>query len=164
VLSKAYGVASRSTRGAISLAPRLQPGDCRPWLINVRQALACRRDSQHSAMILPVTSHIESSQARRQAEACRTWMSQVYCCRLNGLRFHVHPRSRTKVTVPVRSFCVFRDIQCPYLGTEAVWSNVANYRTLRGSAGSRRQLSRKVGNASYSVSLRIPRYRAGFCT
>ena len=35
-------------------------------------------------MILLVTSHIERSQARRQAEACRTLMSQVYCCRLNG--------------------------------------------------------------------------------
>ena len=31
------------------------------------------------AMILPVTSHIESSQSRRQAEAYRTLMRQVYC-------------------------------------------------------------------------------------
>jgi hypothetical protein len=34
----------------------------------------------------PVTSHIESSQSKRQAEACRTLVSQVYCYRYNGLR------------------------------------------------------------------------------
>src|SRR5687768_8221988 len=45
-------------------------------------------------MILPVTSHGESSQARRQAEACRTLMS---------LRFYRPSDHRAKATVLMRS-------------------------------------------------------------
>ena len=46
------------------------------------------------ALILPVTSHIESSQSRRQAEAYRTLMGQVYCCpnKLSGKYVYKHPK------------------------------------------------------------------------